>query len=122
MEVSNGRLHEKVAIVTGASGGIGRAIGMSYHIEVFRIRSDNVQAIAMAAQGTKLVVCADSTADISSMDEGKPTHEEICSRFGSEAAIFLRCDVRRGEGRHESSAAVQHVVQETVNLTGRLDM
>lgn len=76
----------------------------------------------MAAQGAKLVVCADSTVDISSMDKGEPTHEEICARFGDERAVFLRCDVRRGEGLDESSAAVQYVVQETVKLTGRLDM
>ena len=92
------------------------------HIAAYRTRTDNVKATAMAAQGAKLVVCADSTPEISSMDEGKPTHEEICSRFGSQAAIFLRCDVRRGEGEDESSAALQYVVQETVKRAGRLDM
>lgn len=36
MDVSKGRLHGKVAIVTGSSGGIGRAIGMLCQIEMFQ--------------------------------------------------------------------------------------
>lgn len=96
------RLQDKVAIVTGSSGGIGRAL-----------------AVSLAAQGTKLVVCADlqSKARTGPSDFGgsAETHELINQTQGEGKAIFVQCNVSKEE-------TVAAVVQEAVNKAGRLDM
>lgn len=92
------RLSGKVAAVTGASSGLGRAV-----------------AIAYAAEGA-VVVCAD-LAPVAKVhvreDDVKATHEVIIER-GSRS-IFVRCDVG-------DSQSVQDLVKATVQEYGRLDM
>ncbi|EON63697.1 hypothetical protein W97_02925 [Coniosporium apollinis CBS 100218] len=93
-----GRLHQKVAIVTGASSGIGRAISLAYHRE-----------------GAYLV-CADLRPDAraeSPSDTDTPTHEAITSDGGK--AIFVKCDV--GEAKE-----VEALVQKAVDEFGRVDV
>ncbi|KAJ9636753.1 hypothetical protein H2199_007747 [Coniosporium tulheliwenetii] len=93
-----GRLHQKVAIVTGASSGIGRAISLAYHRE-----------------GAYLV-CADLRPDAraeSPGDTDTPTHEAITSDGGK--AIFVKCDV--GEAKE-----VEDLVKRAVEEFGRVDV
>lgn len=95
---ATGRLQDKVAIVTGSSSGLGRAI-----------------AITFARQGAK-VVCADLQpqarvfVDAASV---KATHKVI-NEMGGES-LFIKVDVSDSNG-------VQRMVEKTVQEFGRLDM
>jgi glucose 1-dehydrogenase len=88
-----GRLDGKVAIVTGAASGIGRAI-----------------ALRFAAEGAKVVV-----ADIvdEPIEGGQPTETLIAESGGQ--AMTLRCDVSRWD-------QVDALVSETVATWGSLDV
>ena len=68
------RLKDIVAVITGASSGMGRAT-----------------ALAFAAEGTRLVVCADLCAH--AKEVGDPTQEVIRRRYGNEKALFVKTDV-----------------------------
>lgn len=87
------RLENKVAIITGASSGIGRAI-----------------ALRFAEEGAKIV-----NADIieEPREGGKKTHEKINENGGR--AIFVKTDV-------SSSESVKQLVDRTVNEFGKVDI
>lgn len=94
-----GRLQDKVAIITGAASGIGRAMALAY-----------------GAEGAK-VVCADvreSTKFNSSNDETRGTTQDRVIENGGEA-IFVKVDV-------SSAADVSALVQAAVDKYGRLDI
>ncbi len=73
------RLEGKVALITGAASGNGRAIALRY-----------------AAEGAS-VVCADITSEavVGSWEESTPTHELIVEQGGN--AAFAHCDVTNGD-------------------------
>ncbi|MCJ1470299.1 hypothetical protein MMC07_008944 [Pseudocyphellaria aurata] len=95
------RLAGKIAIVTGASSGLGRAIALAY-----------------AGHGTRLVVCADLQENPRSgvVQESVPTHELIRQRHGKARAVFTKTDVSKS---HDVEACVNEAVDRG---HGRLDM
>lgn len=102
MALSSQALEDKVAVITGSSSGLGRAI-----------------ALLFASCGTRLVVCADLSpgANEDGPDEelGVATHDVITRRHGVGKGVFLKTDV--GVGKN-----VDECVREAVRLGGRLDM
>ncbi len=86
-------LDGKVAIVTGASSGIGRAIARRF-----------------AAEGAQVVI-ADTVLD--PIEGGDPTHDLIAHGGGS--AAFVQTDIADGE-------SVDHLIAATVQRFGRLDV
>jgi 3-oxoacyl-ACP reductase-like protein len=93
-----GRLADKVAIVTGSSAGIGRAI-----------------ALAFAREGAK-VVCSDlqPLAKVDIKDEAHvATHDAITKEGG--IGVFVKADV--GEAQE-----VEELVHQAVEIFGRVDM
>lgn len=98
MTTSIGRLANKVAIVTGAASGIGRAIAFAYHKEGAH------------------VVCADireRTKYAGSREEDRTTHESIKDMGGK--AIFQQVDVCRPD-------SVRGLVEAAVKQYDRLDV
>lgn len=93
-----GRLQSKIAIVTGSSSGLGRAIALLY-----------------AKEGAS-ILCADlrPEARMNLGDEGEvKTHDLIIAEGGK--AIFVKCDVGKAEDWEE-------VVRRCVEGWGRVDM
>lgn len=102
-----GSLQDKIALVTGSSSGIGRAICLAY-----------------AAEGAYMV-CADLNPlprkeSSSIKDSSRTTHELMTSSFpsnitGKDRAIFVTCDT--GDAKN-----VEAAVKAAANTYGRLDI
>ncbi|KAL9068820.1 MAG: hypothetical protein Q9161_005907 [Pseudevernia consocians] len=95
---SSQRLLDKVAVITGASSGLGRAIALAY-----------------ATHGA-IVVCADlqPVAQVHMKEEDvKATHDVILDRGGR--SLFVECNVR-------DSQSVQSLVARVVEVYDRLDI
>lgn len=87
------RLHDRVAIVTGSSQGIGREICNQFYLE------------------GALLVCADLRPE--GRDVETPTHEWIQQQGGT--AIFQHCDVTKAD-------SWKALIEKTVQEYGKLDM
>ena len=96
--MSSSRLSDKVAIVTGSSSGIGRAIALEYGKEGAVLACADLQAAAKPKDPS------DTTVN---------THDLINQRGGK--AIFVETDV-------SSPEQVKHLVDKAVETFGRLDM
>jgi len=91
-----GRLQGKIAVVTGAASGIGRATALTF-----------------AREGAT-VVCSDIREESRSANETDiTTHEAIKKNGGN--AIFVKCDM--GESKD-----VEALIQKAVEAYGRVDM
>lgn len=93
-----GRLEGKVALITGASSGFGRAM-----------------ALRFGAEGAR-VVCADLVREMDPKDYSNKagnTDEEICKAGGE--AVYTTCDITNEEQVYAS-------VQKAVDAYGRLDI
>lgn len=90
-----GRLESKVAIITGASSGIGRATSLTF-----------------AREGA-VVVCGDLHETSRQESEDEPTHQLIQKNGGK--AIFVKCDVSKAQ-------EVEALVQKAVQGYGRIDI
>ncbi|KAF2639626.1 putative short chain type dehydrogenase [Massarina eburnea CBS 473.64] len=91
-----GRLQDKVATVTGASSGIGRAIALLY-----------------AREGAK-IVCSDLQEHPRNIKPEEGTTVEDIEKAGG-TAIFVKCDTSKVE-------EVQNLIAKTVEKFGRLDI
>ncbi|KAJ5162772.1 uncharacterized protein N7500_004602 [Penicillium coprophilum] len=90
------RLQEKVAIVTGSSSGMGRAIAIRY-----------------AQEGAK-VICADLTPTARSQEEAEITTHDLIIRDGGQAS-FVQTDVG-------DAVQMENLIQSAVRQHGRLDI
>ncbi|KAB8346221.1 hypothetical protein FH972_023266 [Carpinus fangiana] len=95
----SGRLHARVAVITGAASGLGRAIALTF-----------------AAEGAR-IVCADLRPDFAASwgGEAGATHEVLQRLHGPDSAIFVSCDV-------SDKVSVKGLVASTVQWAGRLDI
>lgn len=92
------RLQDKVAVITGSSSGLGRAIALAY-----------------AGEGA-LIVCADLKPDARSEIAAEAAlHTDEAIRQSGGRAIFLKTDVSTAQD-------VRDLVVKTVSEFGRLDM
>ena len=95
------RLLDKVAIISGSSSGLGRAIALEF-----------------AAQGTRFVLCADLNPSARSEipdEAAAPTHELITNTYGEGKASFVKADMT-------VAAEVEACVAEATRRGHRLDM
>ena len=93
---SSRRLHDKVAIITGASSGLGRAIALRYGLE-----------------GAK-IVCADLTPTARSQEEAAITTHDLVIQNGGDA-IFVVTDVG-------DAVQMENLVKAAVQTYERIDM
>ncbi|OQE46746.1 hypothetical protein PENCOP_c001G01770 [Penicillium coprophilum] len=90
------RLQDKVAIVTGSSSGMGRAIAIRY-----------------AQEGAK-VICADLTPTARSQEEAEITTHDLITRDGGQAS-FVQTDVG-------DAVQMENLIQSAARQHGRLDI
>ena len=102
------RLENRVAIITGSSSGLGRAISLAYASEGAHIVCSDLQPHPRLQPKTP-----DDVAAYAFDTQGTPTHELI-TKSGSRA-IFVKCDV----GVEQE---VEQLVSAAVKEFGRLDI
>jgi len=91
-----GRLQGKVAVVTGAASGIGRATALTFAREGASVVCSDIRDVSRTSDETDIT-----------------THDAIKKNGGN--AIFVKCDM--GESKD-----VEALIQKTVETYGRIDM
>ncbi len=106
-----GRLHGKVALITGASSGLGAAIAIAYARE-----GANICCVDLYPAPRNPINPETGRADSfhNRRPNEKPTHEHLQQAYNAHA-IFVRADITRAE---DVEAAIQQCVKEF----GRLDI
>jgi len=110
-----GRLQDKVAVITGASSGIGRAIAFAYSAEGAHVVCADIRETNRAATKGSTSSSAPTNGESGSHedDEEGTTHDRITARGGK--AIFVSTDVTK-------AASVEALVAKAVEEYGRLDI
>ncbi|EDU48134.1 3-oxoacyl-(acyl-carrier-protein) reductase [Pyrenophora tritici-repentis Pt-1C-BFP] len=99
------RLQSKIAIITGSSSGLGRAIALAFALEGATIICADLRPEARP--------CPSLSPTISTSAPLLPTHDLLAAQGFT--AIFITCDTT-------SSTSIQHLIATTVSTYGRLDI
>lgn len=100
-----GRLQDRIAIITGASSGIGRATAFAFAKEGAKVVCADLQP------GT----CREDAAQKGHDESNGPTHERIIQEYGANRAFFVKTDV-------SDPQQVEALVAAAVKEWGRLDI
>lgn len=100
-----GRLQDRIAIITGASSGIGRATAFAFAKEGAKVVCADLQP------GT----CREDTAQKDHDESNGPTHERINQEYGANRSFFVKTDV-------SDPKQVEALVAAAVKEWGRLDI
>jgi len=106
-----GRLQDRIALVTGASSGLGRAICLAFGAEGARICCVDI----FETPRNKTNAETGKADDYRNRVEGESTAQELQRLHGNDRAVFVKADVT-------SAADVEAAVAECIEVFGRLDI
>lgn len=101
--MSPGRIQGRIALVTGASSGLGRAISLQFAAEGAKICCVDLYD----KPRNKTNVTTGKADDFNNRIEGESTVEELQRLHGHDAALFVRADVTNATDVEEAVAECQ---------------
>lgn len=102
--MSPGRIQDRVALVTGASSGLGRAISLRFAAEGARICCVDLYD----RPRNKINADTGKADDFNNRIEGESTVEELQRLHGVDAAIFIKADVTSAADVEAAVASCQY--------------